>query len=157
MGRQCDLDGGPSVRHIEKGELLEVLEGPMVGLGSLVARIRARCVRDSATGWVTMKSNKGWFFRAALQPYLICTTPSMLYDSHEGSPEKLREVMPDEVLELIAGPHEGVDPMFCAKIRAVQDGVVGWIWMSDLTSVACWPPHPLISRYPGLLEICIRG
>ena len=133
--------------------MLEVLEGPMVELGSQVARIRARCLRDSATGWVTMKSNEGWFLRAALQPYLMCTTPSMLYDSHEGSPEMLREVMPDEMLELIEGPHEGVSPMFCVKIRAVQDGTVGWIWMSDETSYVMRRPHSLISRYPGLLGL----
>ena len=153
MGRQCDPDGGPSVRHIEKGELLEVLQGPMVEQGSRVARVRARCVRDSATGWVTTKSNKGWFLRAALQPYLMCPTFSMLYDSHEGSPEMLREVMPDEVLELIEGPREGVDPMFCVKIRAVQDGVVGWIWLSDETTDVWRRPNSLISRYPGLLGL----
>ena len=91
--------------------------------------------------------------QSSLQPYLICTTPSMLYDSHEGSPEKLREVMPDEILEFIEGPREGVDPMICVKIRVVQDGTVGWIWTSDESSLVFRRPHSLISRYPGLLGL----
>ena len=54
---------GAFLRCLSKGELVEVLDGPIVNPQSHVARILAWALRDSATGWVTMQSKEGWSSR----------------------------------------------------------------------------------------------
>jgi len=53
-----------TVRKVEAGEIVEVLEGPALETDLGVLRIRGRAERDGATGWITLKGNQGTTFLA---------------------------------------------------------------------------------------------
>jgi hypothetical protein len=139
-------------------ELLEILEGPILNKESRLARVRARAVPDSATGWVTMKSNESWFLAVASKPFLRCKAPRTLFDAHH---DKLRTVMPDEMLELIEGPRQqlrgvqgsSLSYKFGFKGRGIQDGSVGWIWALKPGDIIARRVHRLEMRYPELMRL----
>merc|ERR1719414_350576 len=61
------VKGAQTVRKLEAGEVIEVLEGPMVEKDLEVLRIRGRAEKDGAVGWITLKGNQG-------TPFLVCRT-----------------------------------------------------------------------------------
>merc|ERR1740129_929818 len=61
------VKGAQTMRKLEVGEVIEVLEGPMVEKDLDVLRIRGRAEKDGAVGWVTLKGNQG-------TPFLTCRT-----------------------------------------------------------------------------------
>jgi hypothetical protein len=153
-----DADGA-LLRYLQHSEMLEVLDGPIVDPQSHVARIRARALRDSATGWVTMKSKKGWVLKAAHRPYMQCKSSMILYDARQCSQEKIGEVMPNEVVEIIEGPHEGVELIVgdpesakCSVKVRLPCGTVGWLSIPDHNIDGFAPcSNGLVSKYPQLL------
>jgi len=56
------VKGAQTVRKLEVGEVVEVLEGPMVEKDLEVLRIRGRAEKDGAVGWITLKGNQGTSF-----------------------------------------------------------------------------------------------
>jgi len=82
-----------------------------------------------------MKSNQGSpFLKAGKKPYVRCAGPALLYDAFEGTPETLRELKTDEILELIEGPREEI-----VKSELVlfgkSGGVSGWLTARDAAGV----------------------
>eukprot|EP00439_Symbiodinium_sp_Y106_P048907 s2152_g6.t1 len=57
-----------SIRRVDEGELLEVLDGPKEDSEAGLLRIRARARKDQAVGWITMKGNQGTVFLVQSQP-----------------------------------------------------------------------------------------
>merc|ERR1719327_50896 len=51
-----------TVRRLDAGEPLEVLEGPMTDEGVDVQRVKCRAPKDAAEGWVTLSGNQGTVF-----------------------------------------------------------------------------------------------
>ena len=155
---ECDENVGSSIRVIEKMELLEILEAPMLNKESRLARVRARALLDSATGWVTMKSNESWFLAVASKPFLRCKAPRTLFDAHH---DKLRTVMPDEMLEFIEGPHQklrgiagpSLSYKLGFKVRGIQDGIVGWIWALEPGDIIPRRAHRFETMYPELIGL----
>ena len=155
---ECDEHVGSSIRVIEKHELLEILEGPILNKKRRLSRIRARAVLDSATGWITMKSNESWFLAEVIKPFMRCKAPRYLFDDHG---KKLRTVMPDEMLELIEGPRQqlrgvqgsSLSYKFGFKGRGIQDGIVGWIWALKPGDIIARRVHRLEMRYTELMRL----
>jgi len=54
-----------TIRKLEVGETVEVIEGPILESSLDVMRVRARADLDGAVGWVTLKGNQG-------TPFLVC-------------------------------------------------------------------------------------
>jgi len=54
-----EVKGGEQVRRLEKGEFVELLEGPIEDGDLGVLRIRARAEKDHAEGWATLRGNQG--------------------------------------------------------------------------------------------------
>lgn len=59
MQDALDVGSANSVRKIESGETLELLEGPVEDKEVGVMRIRCRAEKDAATGWMTIAGNQG--------------------------------------------------------------------------------------------------
>lgn len=51
-----------SIRRVDEGEILEVVDGPKEDSEAGLLRIRARARKDQAVGWITMKGNQGTVF-----------------------------------------------------------------------------------------------
>lgn len=59
------VKGAQTVRKLDVGEVIEVLEGPMVEKDLDVLRIRGRAEKDGTVGWITLKGNQGTPFLSA--------------------------------------------------------------------------------------------
>jgi len=59
MQDALDVGTANSVRKIDAGEILELLDGPLAEKEVGVMRIRCRADRDGATGWMTISGNQG--------------------------------------------------------------------------------------------------
>ena len=141
-------DANGILRYLEEGELLKILDGPFVDRQSHVAKIRARALRDGAIGWATMKTKEGWVLRAAHRPMFKCKCSMILYDVPQCSQEKIGEVMPNEVVEIIEGPYDG--HANCSTKVRLPCGTVGWLVVSDIGMFVPWR-HGLATYYPELL------
>jgi len=123
------------VRRIEKGELLEVLDGPIAdaGPGGLV-RVLARAVKDSAIGWVTMKEGSSpATLKPREKPFLRCTAEGApVLEAMDPNAAKIAELMQDETLELVEGPRPlKAFAQVQAQVTAAKDDSTGWVLISD--------------------------
>jgi len=65
---QFKLEGATSVRTLEPGELVELIEGPRLEASLGVLRMRGRATKDGAVGWVTIAGNQGTPFFTVVPP-----------------------------------------------------------------------------------------
>merc|ERR1711920_472706 len=56
---RLELETAETMRHIEAGELVELLEGPREETEVGVLRLKGRTEKDGAIGWVTIAGNQG--------------------------------------------------------------------------------------------------
>jgi len=59
MQDAIDVGTANNVRKIDSGEILELLDGPLLEAEVGVMRIRCRAEKDAATGWMTISGNQG--------------------------------------------------------------------------------------------------
>lgn len=124
---------------MDKGEVLEVLEGPLAGDGTDEMRVRGRALRDSAAGWVTLKSGEGApFLKPREKPFMWVSEPSTFlskdFEAEDGdAPSKaVRELKQDELLELLEGPRkQEVAPELVLKATVSKGAAAGWVTMRD--------------------------
>jgi len=65
MNDALSVKTAATIRKLEVGETVEVVEGPMLEESLDVMRVRARADLDGAVGWVTLKGSRG-------TPFLVC-------------------------------------------------------------------------------------
>merc|ERR1712008_119212 len=56
------IDKSSQIRRMDVGEVMEVLQGPMLDPSVGVYRIRGQALKDDETGWVTVSGNQGITF-----------------------------------------------------------------------------------------------
>jgi len=134
---EVDIKKGTTLRRLELGDIVEVLEGPRVDPKTGVQRVKARALSDGVAGWISIKGNQGTpFLVSRSKPYLCCTVSVPLEGSFEGSAANgvVRTLQKDEVLEVIEGPRSHVpDNATVAKCKACKDGKVGWFVVKSRT------------------------
>jgi len=118
---------GEQVRMLEKGEAVQVLEGPKEESFPVETRFRGKALSDGAVGWITMTSKtvKPW------TPFYKCKVAAPLNEQMgvDGT-TVVRQVEVAEMFELLEGPvHEG--KVLQMKARAEKDGAVGWVTIKD--------------------------
>jgi len=120
------------VRQLAKGELFEVLEGP-VDSEDGVKRVRGRALRDGSAGWVTLKAGEDApFLKPREKPFLCVTQPATLYEGFDAESSTVRPVQQDEVLELLEGPRPlEVASEMALHVSGSKDGKAGWITLRD--------------------------
>lgn len=120
------------VRKAEKDEYVELMEGPKKDEKSGLERVKVKCLKDGAQGWLSIKGNQGKIFLAPVdKPFFTCLKDVTLDQDVEGG-SSVRTLKADEVLELIAGPRqETPGSVMRSRRKAVQDGKVGWFTVKD--------------------------
>jgi len=139
MTLEPELEKAQSLRILQAGELLEVLEGPReesveAPAGTVPSRIHARALRDGSVGWVTMQGNRGTtFLEPTRKPFMLCSAEVSLRESDEAGAPVVATVHDGDLLELLDGPCEAaVDPELLLNGRAASDGEQGWITLRDV-------------------------
>jgi len=133
-----DVTDSGTKRKVEKGEVLELLEGPVKDEAKSVERIRARAVLDGESGWVSISGNQGTaFLTISKKAWYYCRKGMGLDKAANGEGGAVRELMDGEIVELIQGPHKEVIPdLVRAKVKAPKDNVQGWITIQDRSGTA---------------------
>lgn len=62
MTQHNEIMLGETVREVKMGEILEVLQGPVLCGPMKLPRLLVRATSDSALGWITMAGNAGSVF-----------------------------------------------------------------------------------------------
>jgi len=128
-----------TLRRMEVGEVVEVLEGPIEDGSAGVMRIRAKAMKDGVEGWVTLKGNQGTvylkdggsLFKVVKETIM---TPAFELDAvvdkdaSKKAKDPTRKLKEGELLEVREFPKkEEKSGLTRMKCRAKSDGLVGWV------------------------------
>ncbi|CAK0808981.1 unnamed protein product, partial [Prorocentrum cordatum] len=128
-----DVTKGKTRRKAEVNEVIEVLEGPCVDEKLKMSRIRGKALSDSVEGWISVQGNQGTpFLTEAQKPYYCCTAGAPLEKDFQTTEPPVRELRPDEIVELLEGPKkEAFAPALRARGKACKDQAQGWFTARD--------------------------
>lgn len=128
-----DIGSSQTLRKLQTGETLEVIEGPKEDADTKVQRVRGRALRDGVEGWVSMKGNEGTPFLTLVQkPFLHMTAHAPLRSTLASNSAELRLLSTDEALELLEGPRQETPAAeLLLQGSTCSDGVEGWITLKD--------------------------
>jgi len=121
--------GVPAVRQLRQEEVLEVLEGPRKDKIGDALRVRVRCCKDGALGWLTAKDREGGVHAEAGGKYYSCTVAIAMTDVQDIKQCKvMRKVELGEILRVLEGPctEEGTG-VFRVRGQSMKDGLTGWV------------------------------
>jgi len=130
------------LRKIDKGEAMQLLEGPIEDETSGVMRIRAKSLKDGAEGWVTTRGNAGSVYVAESDRHYVVLRATPLHNAcRSDTASTVRMLAEQESIELLEGPREEQsDPAMCVRACAVADGAVGWLTLHD-KALKPWSPN----------------
>jgi len=136
-----DIKGGSVVRRVNVGETFELMDGKAVEepRPKEAIRLKLRAVLDGKEGWITVKGSQGTVF---LEPvtgqYLIERSVPLRSGPHLGD-EVLMQLGAGDRFEALDAPKEECLPARIGyKVRALDDGVEGWVsHASDAAPVLC--------------------
>jgi len=128
-----EITNAKKVNKLEVGQLVEAFGATKTDSKLGLERVQCRVIRDGSTGWVTIRSNTGTvYLEPTGKPYVWCSDTTALLEEQKVSSQKLRDVTPGEVLELIQGPQE--DCLSAdQRVRGVacHEGGQGWLQTKD--------------------------
>lgn len=117
------------VRRLEVKEVVEILEGPVKDDGFDVMRVRAKALKDSTEGWITLAGNRGTAFLAKgghLFKVIKETTLTRNIRVEEGGASK--DVPVGSILEMHEVPREEPESgLTRMKAKVQSDHTVGWV------------------------------
>lgn len=131
-----DIKTSDTVRKVEIGEIVEVLEGPKKDEdGGGLTRIRARTLIDNKQGWITLRGNQGTpFLQDSVKPCYYATEEMNMQEDFATGSTDVRVLKKHEVIEVLEGPRkEALKNAVRAKAKACSDGAIGWFTLTDQT------------------------
>jgi len=150
---EFDIKSSTTLRKLEVGEFVELMEGPQSDESLGVMRIRARVLSDGISGWITAKGNQGTpFLQDCSKPcYVACATVSLQDDFASQGSIEVRSLRPGEVVEVLEGPRQEVlGNAIRARGKVESDGAEGWFTVKDKQGDDC-------AKQGTLTFTCISG
>lgn len=135
-----EVKDGKTVRKLLKGEVLEVLEVGRVDTATGLSRLRCRAIIDQKEGWVTSQGNAGSsFLSTCRKPYFCFDEESSLSAKFESDSEKLKDLQPGDVLEMLEGPRKEEPPeVLRMRGKTSKDGKNGWVTFREASGEECF-------------------
>jgi len=131
------IKDGKSLRRLEVGEVVELLQGPSKDDSSGVERVNAKATKDGIEGWITLASNHGTaFLEEGGAKYKVVKetilTSSFELDFDDASTRKLkdttRKLVVGELVEVREFPKkEEKSGLMRMRCKASKDGAQGWV------------------------------
>jgi len=128
------ISDSKTLRRLDVGEVVEVLEGPTKPDDVEVMRVKAKTLKDEVVGWITTSGNQGTvFLEDGGNVYKIVQQTLMTDDFEldaapkEGRKSMARKLMPGELVEVRAWPKQEKSGLTRMKCRAQSDGATGWV------------------------------
>mmetsp|Transcript_26421 Transcript_26421/g.78745 ORF Transcript_26421/g.78745 Transcript_26421/m.78745 type:complete len:718 (-) Transcript_26421:151-2304(-) len=128
---EISIKDSKSIRRLEIGEVVEILEGPTKEDSVDVMRVRARTVTDNIDGWITTEGNKGTSFLAPGGNLWKVVKETILtgdFDLDGDNKESTRKLKVGEVVEVREwAKKEEKSGLMRMKCRCKSDGMVGYV------------------------------
>jgi len=120
-----------TLRRLELGEVVEVLNGPVREETVDVMRVRAKCMKDDVEGYITMSGNQGTMFLEeggncfkVIQATIL--TPEFELDA--GEVKTTRKLKQGEIVEVREwAKKEEKSGLMRMKCKAKSSGAIGWV------------------------------
>lgn len=132
----CAIKDAKTLRRLEAGEVVLVLEGPVKDDQTDVQRVRGRAMQDGLEGWITVAGNQGSQFLKA-GPVFKVVKDTILTDTFEIDCSKedtrkikvsTRKLKPGELLELRGWAKKQEDTgLTRMKVKVKSDGAIGYV------------------------------
>jgi len=143
MTDNFDIKDCKVVRKLAVGELFTVEEGPTQVADAGITRVKGKCVKDDAIGWITTKGNAGTVYaEASSKHFCILQDVPLTKQFVTAKPgEEVRVLAKGEAMQVLEGPkEEAYATETRVKVKALSDGAVGWMTMKKAT-VKPWTPY----------------
>jgi len=123
-----DIKDCKVVKKLQVGEIMAVVEGPVVQEESGVTRVKARTLDDDQVGWVTVKGNAGTSYATASKAHYAVVKEAKLQKAITSNSDVVRMLEVGETVKVTEGPKEEVHhAALRVKVKATSDGAVGWV------------------------------
>jgi len=120
-----------TLRRLEVGEVLEVLEGPKKDDAAGVMRVRCREVNDSVIGWVTVAGNQGTIFLEPGGNVYQCIKETVMTDVLSVSDgKKIKSIAKGDIIEVVEFSKDSQCDVSRIKGKVKNDGTTGWVSIS---------------------------
>merc|ERR1712050_402344 len=124
------------IGKLQEGEMLDALSGEVKQDESGISRVQGKALKSGNVGWITTTGNAGTVFAATLPKYYSVLKEVQVNKKYqpEGA-DVVRKVEVGETFQVLEGPkEEKASPESRIKVRAMSDGVEGWVSRSGLKS-----------------------
>jgi len=130
---EAEVKGSTSIRKLEVGEMVEVLNSRSTDASVGVERVKCRSLKDFKEGWVTLRGNQGTaFLERTGKPFVLVQAAAPLSEDCKADSAQLRDLRPGEILEVLQGPcPEPAKEVQRVRGKCAQDGKIGWLTMTD--------------------------
>merc|ERR1711865_249918 len=139
MGAGLSIKESKTLRRLEVGEVVELLEGPQEEESVKVMRLKVKVLKDDLEGWVTRSGNQGTLFLEEGGNVFKVVAETIMTDgfSLDGSDAKAstkklkdttRKLKVGELVEVREWPSkEEKSGLMRMKCRTRADGLTGWV------------------------------
>jgi len=140
MQKGFETDGAALVRTLEKGEAVEVTEGPIEEKIE-VFRFKGRALSDGTLGWASVKADLLKLWDAS---YKSMTEPELTSSMKLGG-DTLCKLAKDDTVEALDGPREE-DGVLRMQVKTDKDGTIGWVTLRNAEGAASFEHLPMSHR-----------
>merc|ERR1719379_3105846 len=122
-----DVKDGKTLRMLEPGELVEILEVAKTEESSQLPRAKCRALSDCSEGWVSLRGNQGTaFLEHCGKPYYCVGCDGAALDKDFEAGAEVRKLAVGEVIEVVEGPRrDELRETLRVKVRCSKDGKEG--------------------------------
>jgi len=122
-----------SVRRLELGEVVEILEGPVQEDSFKVLRVRGRMLKDGIEGWISIAGNRGTTFLQRGGHIFKVVKETLLTDAFALEPgAEGTALKAGEVLEMYDVPKvDDVSKSTRMRVKVKSTGAIGWVTMVE--------------------------
>merc|ERR1712176_132813 len=124
------------IGKLHEGDMFDSISGEVTQDAAGISRLQGKAVKSGETGWITTKGNAGTEF-AVLVPkhYSVLKEVQVTKKNQPDGVEVVRTAEVGETFQVLEGPKvEKGQPESRIKIRALSDGVEGWVSKTGLKS-----------------------
>jgi len=139
---ELDMKASKILRKLLKGELLSLLDGPVMDENGKCNRIKVKTGKDGKEGWVTLRGNAGTVYVEETGKQYVIRDEVALQGSFETEGAQTLQVLPKgSCVELLVGPKEEVLPdVTRVSVCTASEAMSGWVTLKG-NNLRPWSPQ----------------
>lgn len=140
-----DIAAGKPIRKLDKGDSVEVLEGPVEDAERKLFRVKGRC-RDGKEGWITTRGTLGTaYLEDSGKNYEVIADSVRLETAMQEGSAQVRMLEKGEVFEAYDEPKsKAPESKSRVHVRAISDNMEGFVTFVAKSTAKWTPCHKII-------------